>query len=185
MFESVQNADIIIATSMAIFLNNSDIGAVIFPLFELNNSVPEYDFEESLYLHIMYWKKRNLPIFIQTFSPQNPILEALIFGNYRSFLDILKKERKQFSYPPFSDFVFIHVHNKQKSEVQKMIQGLVERIESLKNDDIFMAYDRDVWEKYHGEWMQKIILKGRGVSDILEHISSSIVRNRHIYVDWH
>lgn len=121
IFEIVKKNTVIISTNMGIFLKNSNIGAILFPLFELNNSIPEYDFEESFYAHLSYCKKQNLPLYIQTFALKNPFLEEFLYGNYKSYLDFLKKERKAFSYPPFVDFVTIRVHHREKSEVERMI----------------------------------------------------------------
>lgn len=147
------------ATSLASLLIDKRIGAVIFPLFEVNISIPDYRLEEELYTHISYIKKQKIPLYIQTFAPEYPLLQEIVFGNYKSFLQVLKEERKNFSYPPFVDFVTIKIHHKEKIQVQNMISGLLERIEKEDLSEIFLAYDKDLWDKYHGEWMKKIILK--------------------------
>ncbi len=98
------------------------IGAVIFALFELNFSIPEYDLEEELFAQVSYIKKQGKPLYIQTFAPEHPMLQILVFGNFRMYLEKLKKERKNFSYPPFSDFVTIFIHHREKECVKNMLQ---------------------------------------------------------------
>ena len=181
----LEKSDVILSTNLGSLIVDDRIGAVIFALFELNSSIPAYDMEEELYAQIAYIKKQQIPLYIQTFSPENRILQAIVFENFRNFLEILKKERKNFSYPPYVDFVTIRVHHTKKEMVQNMISGLVERIQSVDLSETFFAFDRDIWEKSHGEWMQKIILKGRNVSDILEKLSATIVKSRYISVEWH
>lgn len=185
VFPLIDRSDIILSTQMGALIADPRIASVIFPLFELNYSVPEYDFEESLYAQVSYIKKQKKPIFLQTFSPENPLIQELVFGNFRSYLEVLKKERRDFHYPPYVDFVTIRVHHRDQERVRHWIVALREMIAECDLSETFVASDTDIWEKHHGEWMQKIILKGKNVSDILSHISASIVKNRHIFVDWH
>lgn len=170
---------------MGALITDDRVASVIFPLFELNYSVPEYDFEESLYAHVSYIKKQKKPIFLQTFSPENPLIQELVFGNFRSYLEMLKRERRDFHYPPYVDFVTIRVHHHDKERVKHWVVALGEMIAEADLSETFFASDTEIWEKHHGEWMQKIILKGKNVSDILSRIGTYIVKNRHIFVDWH
>ncbi len=61
----------------------------------------------------------------------------------------------------------------------------MEHIQKEDLSETFLAFDMDIWEKTHGDWLQKIVLKGKNVSDILTVIAPLIVRNRHISVHWH
>ena len=89
-----------------------------------------------------------------------------------------------FLYPPFVDFVALRVFHRDKLFVQNTIQALMEQIEKIDTSDTFVAYDRQLYEKFRGDFMQKIILKGKNVSDILELLTPFIVKNRYIFVDW-
>lgn len=187
ILETMENNDVIIATAMANSIVDDRIGAVIFALFEVNFSVPNYQIEEELYSQIVYIKKQNKPLYIQTFSPEYPLLQEIVFGNFKSFLNYLKKERKNFNYPPYSDFAIIRIYHRDKKILQNNIIWIVERIKNLPDEilkDIFLAYDNEIYEKYHWDFMQKITLKWRWVHDILENISSVIIRNKNIFVDW-
>lgn len=61
---------------------------------------------------------------------------------------------------------------------------LVNKITQIKEEDIFFAYDRDIRERYAGEWVQKIILKGKNLEILLSHLEVEIVRNRAVNLEW-
>lgn len=187
IFDIVNANDVIVSTWLWSMITHDDIWAIIFALFEVNFSVPNYIIEEELYDHIAYIKKQNKPLYIQTFSPEYPLLHELVFWNYKSFLNFLKKERKKFNYPPYSDFAIIRVYHRDKKILRNLILWIYDRITGLPEEltkDLFITCDNDIYEKYHWDFMQKIILKGRGVHDVLENISSVIVKSRNIFVDW-
>lgn len=116
----IASAEVILSTNLGALVSDDSIGAIIFALFELNFSIPEYDLDEELFAQISYAKKQNKPVYIQTFSADHPMLREAVFGNFRSYLDILKSERKKFLYPPFVDFISIHIHHSDKNSVTRM-----------------------------------------------------------------
>ncbi len=63
-----------------------EIGAVIWLSFELNLSIPSYHIEEDIYNEISYYKKQGLPLYLQTYTPDHPLLREIMDGNTRSFL---------------------------------------------------------------------------------------------------
>lgn len=180
----VESADVILATSLASTLVHRDIGAVVFLSFELNLSLPEYDIEEQLYDEILYYKKQHLPIYLQTYTPEHPLLDEILHGNQRSFFDLLKKERKLFAYPPYSQFVTIRVHHDSQQRVQHMMNHLIQKIHLLKWDEVFFAADRDIWERRGGEWSQKILLKWQSLASLVAELEIEVVRNRSVSLEW-
>lgn len=182
--QSVSSADVILTTSMAIFLRDPHIGAVVFLCFEINLSLPEYDFEEQLFSEISYFKKQHLPIYIQTYTPDHPLIDIITYGNYQTFLSYLKEERKQFHYPPFTELATIRIHDPKKERVQTMMTHLVNKISQIRQTSTFLAFDRDIWEKYAGEWVQKIVLKDKDLSYLVHQLEVEIVRNRSVTLEW-
>lgn len=161
-----------------------DIGAVVFLCFEVNLSIPEYDLEEHLFGEISYFKKQGFPLYIQTYTPDHPLLDIILFGNHQSFLQYLMEERKNFQYPPFTELATIRIHDEKKEKVQDMLGRLVNKISQIKDDSTFLAFDRDVWEKYAGEWVQKIVLKDKNLSCLINQLEVEIVRNRSVTLEW-
>lgn len=161
-----------------------DIGAVIWLSFELNLSIPSYHIEEDIYHEISYYKKQGLPLYIQTYTPDHPLLREIIDGNTRSFLSYLSRERIEFRYPPFAELATIRIHDEQKKKVEDIMSKLINKISIIKLPSTFLAFDTNIWEKYGGEWQQKIVLKDKSLSYVLRDLEVEIVRNRGVTLEW-
>ncbi len=183
-FDAIDIHDIILGTNMASLISHRDIGAVFFLSFEMNLSLPEYDMEERIFSEISYYKKQNIPIYIQTYSPEHPLLHEIVFWNQKSFFKNLVSERKSFLYPPFSEMLIIRVHEREKTQVKKLIEHLVRKISLIKEDSTFLAFDQDMLEKHGEKYIQKIVLKSKNLSYILPHIETECMRHRSITLEW-
>jgi primosomal protein N' (replication factor Y) (superfamily II helicase) len=177
-------SDVILATNLASTLVHSDIGSVIWLSFEVNLSIPEYDIEEQLFDEILFYKKQKLPIYLQTYTPDHPLIHEILTGNQKSFFESLQSERRAFVYPPFADFVTIRVHHAYQKSVTIMMTHLVNKIATLRDDTTFTAADTDIWEKRWGEWSQKIIIKGKDIKALVWALEIEVVRNRSVSLEW-
>jgi primosomal protein N' len=157
---------------------------VIWLSFELNLSIPSYHIEEDIYNEISYYKKQGLPLYIQTYTPDHPLLREIVDGNTRSFLSYLSRERIDFAYPPFAELATIRIHDEQKKKVEDIMRKLINKIGILKKTSTFLAFDTEIHERYGGEWQQKIILKDKNLSYILRDLEVEIVRNRSVTLEW-
>lgn len=185
LISHIKDRDILIGTHVHTpLLQRSDIAHVVFLLFESDITLPDYRTEEDVYHMIAYAKKSGKHIFIQTHTPEHPLLSLIIEGNYRDFLDTMSRERKKYHYPPYAQFAVLRIHDTSKERVQDIIAKLVNKISLLKTDDIFMASDRDIWEKNRWEWIQKIILKGPHLEVLLNELEVEIVKNRAVTLEW-
>lgn len=128
-------------------------------LFESDLTVPDYRMEEDLYHAVHYAKKISQNVMIQTRLPEHPLLRQVLEGNYNDFLQYMSHERALFHYPPYTEFVILRIHDAQKNRVQDTISRLVNKIQIIKDDSIFLAYDQDIWERRASEYIQKIVLK--------------------------
>lgn len=140
----------------------------VFLLFESDLTLPDYRMEEELYHTLSYAKKSGKPIIIQTYIPDHPLLHLVTEGNYKDFLIKMSEERKNYDYPPYTELAQIRVHDPSQERVADIVRKLVNKLELLKSDDVFLAYDIDLWEKYRDEWVQKIILKGKSLQILAE-----------------
>lgn len=183
-YSKIENTDIILSTSLGSTLVHDTIGSVVFLSFEVNLSIPEYDMEEQLFDEILFYKKQKIPVYLQTYTPEHPLIREILTGNQKSFFALLQKERRDFGYPPFSQFVTIRIHHAYQKSVTTMMAHLVRKIESLKGDDVFLAADQDIWEKRWGEWSQKIILKWKKLAWIVRELEIEVVRNRSVSLEW-
>lgn len=156
----MRDIDVIIGTHAHLsLLHHYEIAHVVFLLFESDLTLPDYRMEEETYHTLEYVKKSGKNLFIQTYTPEHPLLSLVIDGNYRDFLREMCRERELFHYPPYRQFALIRIRDPQKEKVQDIMVKLINKISQIQGDDIFVASDHDIWERYAGEWVQKIILK--------------------------
>lgn len=174
----------LLSTHASLSLIHQDIDEVVFLLFESDLTLPDYRMEEDIYHMMDYVKKSGKPMMIQTYMPEHPLLRVITHGNYKDFLNYITPERKKFLYPPYAQFALIRIHDLSKDRVKDIVEKMVNKIDILKKESTFVAYDRDIWEKYAGEWIQKIILKDEDLSYILSALEVEIVRNRAVTLEY-
>ena len=184
LYEKIWTSDIIVSTNTGSSIVHPDIWVVIWLSFELNLSIPSYHIEEDIYNEISYYKKQWLPLYIQTYTPNHPLLREIVDGNTKSFLRYLSHERKEFWYPPFTEVATIRVHDDQKKKIEDIMRKLINKIWLIKTNDTFLVFDTDIYERYAGEWQQKILIKDKDLSYIIKELEVEIVRNRSITLEW-
>jgi primosomal protein N' (replication factor Y) (superfamily II helicase) len=179
------SADLIVSTHAGMSLLHLDsISIVVFLLFESDLTLPDYRMEEDLYHTLEYAKKSSKTLYIQTYIPDHPLLMTLTEGNYRDFLEYISSERKKFFYPPYVDFVTIRIHDASRDKLENMRNKLINKIETLKEDHITFFYEKDVTERTHGEWVVKLMLKGKNLLSFLKQFDSELIKNRSITLEW-
>ncbi len=181
----LEEVDIILSTYSSIgVIHDPAIETVVFALFESDLTIPEYRMEEDLYHTLHYAKNSGKNVVIQTELASHPLLSVLLEGNYKDFLTYMSQERKQFGYPPYGDFVMLRIHDPSKARVQDIVAKLVNKIQILKKDSTFLAFDRDIWERYRNEWIQKIVLKDTSLAYLIEQLEVEIIKNRAVTLEW-
>lgn len=80
--------------------------------------------------------------------------------------------------------LIIRVHEREKTQVKKLIEHLVRKISLIKEDSTFLAFDQDMLEKHGEKYIQKIVLKSKNLSYILPHIETECMRHRSITLEW-
>jgi primosomal protein N' len=87
--------------------------------------------EEDTYHTIEYVKKSGKHLFIQTYTPEDPLLSIIIEGNYRDFLTSMSREREKYHYPPYEQFAVLRIRDTQKAKVQDMMVKLMNKISQI------------------------------------------------------
>lgn len=183
LMRKVKDADIILSTYSALGLL-SELDRVAFLLFESDLTIPDYRMEEEVFHAIDYAKKLGKNILLQTQMRDHPLLDIVMTGNYRDFLTYMSHERELFHYPPYTQFVTLKVHSHNQSQVTDIISKLVNKISLLRRESTFFSYDRDIWDRSAGEWIQKILLKDVDLSYIIDALQGEILRNRAVSLEW-
>jgi primosomal protein N' (replication factor Y) (superfamily II helicase) len=185
LIQTLDATDIIIGTHAHLsLLHHAKIAHVVFLLFESELTLPDYRMEEDTYHTIEYVKKSGKHLFIQTYTPEDPLLSIIIEGNYRDFLTSMSREREKYHYPPYEQFAVLRIRDTQKAKVQDMMVKLMNKISQIQWEDIFVASDQDIWERYAWEWVQKIILKWKNLDTLFSSLEVEIVRNRAVTLEW-
>jgi primosomal protein N' (replication factor Y) (superfamily II helicase) len=183
LLAKVKNANMILSTYGAIGLL-TQVDRVVFLLFESDLTIPDYRMEEEVFHAIDYAKKLEKDILLQTQMRDHPLLDIVMTGNYRDFLTYMSHERELFHYPPYTEFATLKVHSHVQSQVTDIISKLVNKIALLKRESTFFSYDRDIWDRSAGEWIQKILLKDTDLSYIIDALQGEILRNRAVSLEW-
>lgn len=140
--------------------------------------------EEELYHTVDYLKKSEKPLLIQTYTPNHPLLSLLSDGNYKDFLRTMSEERKEFHYPPYTEFALIRIHDENKDKVIDMENKIVNKLSPMISEGVFFAYDKEITDRSRGEWTAKIILKGKEIKTIVDTLETEITRNRSVTLEW-
>lgn len=64
-----------------------------------------------------------------------------------------------------------------------MTTRLMNKIQHLKKDTTLLAANVDVYEKYAGEWVQKITLRDTNLKYLISELEVEIVRNRSVSLE--
>lgn len=103
-------------------------------------------------------------VVIQSFNPENPVIQLASRRNYMEFYDYMVQERNTYQYPPFTQIIkCVYVHKervKAYSEAKKMFDFIELDIKEKKIDvEAFLApsYIMKQYDKFH----YHILLKGK------------------------
>ena len=182
-FQEISEAQILLSTELGNTISVEWIELVAFLLLESEIAVPEYDIEEKIYTNITYNARKGSDIYIQTFIPKSDLIKNITDGNYRDFLVHTLAERKAFSYPPYNELVHIWVRDANKERIKDIIYKLRNKLELLKDSEIELYYDKELFTKRNNEYGQKIVLKWKNLTSLLETISKEIFRNRGVSIE--
>lgn len=179
----VKWSDIVIATEVINTITIDNIWLVVFPLFESEMSIPEYDIEEKVFLNTMHNIRRWADAIIQTYIPNHPLIKSITSWTYNDFLKSTLEERKAYHYPPYYEFAMIQISSKNKQKVIDLWANLVNKLEIIWAD-CEVSYDRHSFTKYDSEWRQKIFLRWDSISNAISIISPEIFKNRELSLEW-
>lgn len=183
--DDINFSDIVISTEVWNTISFDNLGLVVFPFFEVELIAWDYNIEEKLYTNISYNSKRWADVIIQTYTPKNRILKILSEWNYKDFLITTLEERKNFSYPPYTDLVYIWIKNKNKERITDIISKMVNKLFIMnENSDKIINFDKKLFTKKNWEFYQKIIIRWPDLQSFLEPVKLEIIRNREIELEW-
>lgn len=98
---------------------------------------------------------------IQTYNPDNYIIDLAKKQNYKEFYDSEIGIRKMLKYPPFTDIIVISVIAETNSEAKKVITDIYKLLDKTKIKDDIQIFEPQVYRinKLQNKYRWKIILK--------------------------
>lgn len=140
-----------------------------------------------MYAHVRYAAKNVDEAIVQTYSPNSPLANSLMEGNYREFLTRTLAERKRFGYPPYSEIAYVTVAERTREKAEEAVARLKNKLSIAETEGKFgvaILSDPSLLTKRADEWMGKIVVKGPRAADLLESLRVEIVRNRTVRLEW-
>jgi len=187
----LNNSDIIIWTKMITTgFNFEKVGLVWVILLEQELQIPKYNTVESVFINIrqLIWRGARVwqetDFIIQSFIPDNEIVQSIIYDNYKDFFIETLKERKLFNYPPFWEVATLeyrHSSEKKALEFSENLHNklLIEQEEDWKNIEII--FNKKSIKKIN-QFYYKIVIKWENIRDFIEKIKPEIIRNSGLVV---
>lgn len=153
MFKKFKNReiDILLGTQMIIKgFDFPDVSLIGILYADLTLNLPDFRARERTFImlnQVIGRARKGGKVILQTMEPENPVIRYLNPDDYEKFYEEELKERKLFSYPPFSHLLLIEVKDKDKikamenaKEISKKLKGNFEifgpsfaPIEKIKN----------------------------------------------------
>lgn len=181
----IKNSDIIIATEIVNTISFDNLWLVVFPLFEWELVIWDYDIEEKIYTNITQNIKRWSDVIIQTHIPKNQLLKTITEWNYKEFLVNSLEERKKFWYPPYNDLAHIYINWKDKVKLSEFSENFLNKLRSLYSSEKYsISYNKNSFSKKSWDYYQKIIIKWIRIEEFLKPLKMEIIRNRSINLEW-
>lgn len=157
--------DIVIGTQMITKgwnSNNIALSAIIDTDHLL--SLPEYNVGEKAFAFIVQMGLRagSGKTIIQTFQPEDPIIQYASEYKFREFYEKELSLRKVLAYPPYTHLIKLLYQDIEKKEVEKTIENMYESITKLcvEDEDIIISEPHDpLINKIRTKYRKQIIIK--------------------------
>lgn len=190
--QELKNADIIIGTKMITTgFDFENVWLVWVMLLEQELLIPGYNTQEKLYQNIKQligrwgrkWQKTEF--IIQTYVPENEIVETITQKNYKEFFTQTLAERKMFNYPPFCEMVTLEYRHKDQEKSKQFLTKIFHQVSQINTDDFENHYQILMTPgsfKKNNQYFYKMIIKGQNIRNLLEKIQKQILWNSQLSV---
>lgn len=191
----LENADIIIWTKMITTGFDFEwVWLIWVILLEQELQIPKYNTEEKVYSNIKQliwrWERKweQTDIVIQTFVPENEIIQTIVNDNYKDFFIKTLKERKLFNYPPFCEMITLEYRDKNEEKAKNFILNLKNKLDieknnlKLENINIIDIIINPKYQKKYNQFYYKIIIKWNWLRNFIDCIKFEIFKNKGLVV---
>lgn len=180
----LESADIIIGTKMITTgFNFEKVGLIGILLGEQELSYPSYDAEEKAYANLKQLigrgnrRSQETTLILQTFLPQNPLIQRLLHQNYKDFFTHTLQERKDFFYPPYTEMITLEYRHKESEKALQFTQKLEEKLQEKNILGNYRILRGTQTFKKNNTYHAKIILQGKDLRVFLAAFEKEILSN--------
>jgi len=106
--------------------------------------------------------------FIQTYQPDNPILQAAVSGDWDSFYTTELQERKLFNFPPYTNLLKLTVRRASFKAAEKAAQEFASKLQKSGLKIIIDGPAPAFHEKLVGKYQWQLIVKSAQRSELLK-----------------
>lgn len=180
-FTAVQNGsvDIIVGTqTLAKGLDLPKLGLVGVVMADTTLYLPDFNSEERTYQllaqvigRVGRGHRDSLAI-IQTYTPESPLLKAILTKDWYGFYQKELAERKAFMFPPYCYLLKLTCRRASSASAQKAALTLVQKLRLLNRRIIIEGPAPSFHEKVISKYQWQIIIKARNRSELLAVIPS-------------
>lgn len=180
---NIKEADIIIGTKMITTgFDFKNIGLIWVVLIEWELKNPRYNTHEQVYNNIsqLLWRGSRLgettQYIIQTYIPDNPLIQHITQDNYKTYFNYTLQERKLFWYPPFKEIATLEYRHMDQKKSKNFINKIYSKLSDCNIQDAEIILNPNIFKK-HNQYFSHMIIKWRDIRQILQPIKSDIFRN--------
>ncbi len=185
----LEKADIIIGTKMITTgFDFEKIGVIAVVLLEQELMHPSYDALEKAYRNLRQLigrgnrKSQKSQIILQTFIPNNTLIQSITQQNFKDFFTHCLQERKQFLYPPFNEMVTLEYRHNDATKALDYITALSHMLQKIDTKNVYHFLPWTSTFKKHNTHHVKLIIKGKNIRTLLSHIEQKILTERNLSV---
>jgi primosomal protein N' (replication factor Y) len=108
-------------------------------------------------------------VIIQTYDPENPVIQAAASQNYLSFYRWEIESRKKFNYPPFTRLARLVITHKNAEKAKKTAEKIfsVLQHETQNFPNLQLSISVPFYSKLHNKHRYQIIIKSPKLQQIL------------------
>lgn len=183
----LEDADIIIGTKMiTTWIDLKNIWLIAVVLLEQELMTDNFDAEEEVYINIkqLSWRTREkeCDIIIQSFIPDNPLIQIITEKNYKDFFKTTLEERKKFELPPFYEKAILEFRSPSKDKSITFMKRLKNKLDILNSTkDLNIILSGNIRKKYN-QYYCSIHIWGKQIKPFLENIRAEIIKNSYLSI---
>ena len=180
----IATANLVLGTQAVTAADVPDLGLAAFLHVEAEAASGDWRAEERAYCQAALNAKRGVPVVLQTYHPEHPLVRMVAEGNYRDFFKDCLSQRQAFGYPPYRQMAQIAVTHAKQERVDAVVAALVDKLAIAAPDDGDLRAPKAGWAKVDGEWVRKITVRAKDAYAWLLTAEKELHGFREARVEW-